>query len=159
MLKLDLFLPNLPHCIMLPAAAGDLWLLAADDTSSLLDAVLESFNIQNHQVHHRLFVCASAHDQTSNVVQKTTVMNITPGTERLGASGLKVTHVVSQSDVVKLLFSNKQVLEPAVSQTIESLALDVVRCSATCYRLAQCQHSDPVLEHCCQVSLISIIRF
>lgn len=33
-----------------PAAAGDLWLLAADDASTLLDAVLESFRIQDRAV-------------------------------------------------------------------------------------------------------------
>lgn len=32
------------------AAAGDLWLLNADDASTLLDAVMESFRIQDRAV-------------------------------------------------------------------------------------------------------------
>lgn len=42
------------------------------------------------QVHHRLFVCSNAHEQKSNVQGNTTVVNITPGSERLSATGLKV---------------------------------------------------------------------
>lgn len=42
------------------------------------------------QVHHRLFVCANAHEQKSNTQGTTTVVNITPGSERLSATGLKV---------------------------------------------------------------------
>jgi hypothetical protein len=41
-------------------------------------------------VHHRLFVCAHAHEQKTNVQGSTTVVNIAPGSERLSASGLKV---------------------------------------------------------------------
>ncbi|KAF6259138.1 hypothetical protein COO60DRAFT_1514679 [Scenedesmus sp. NREL 46B-D3] len=104
--------------------AGDLWLLNADDASTLLDAVMESFRIQDRAVHHRLFVCSNAHEQKSNTVANTTVINITPGSERLSATGLKVTHVVSQSDVVKLLWANKSVLADALSQTVEQLELD-----------------------------------
>jgi len=104
--------------------AGDLWLLSADDHSTLLDAVMESFRIHDRAVHHRLFVCSNAHEQKSNVQGNTTVVNITPGSERLSATGLKVTHVVSQSDVVKLLWANKQVLGDALSHTVEQLELD-----------------------------------
>jgi len=35
--------------------AGDLWLLNADDASTLMDAVIESFRIQDQHV--RLLVC------------------------------------------------------------------------------------------------------
>jgi hypothetical protein len=42
------------------------------------------------QVHHRLFVCSNAHEQKSNTQGNTTVVNITPGSERLSATGLKV---------------------------------------------------------------------
>ncbi|KAF8072382.1 CBSCBS2 [Scenedesmus sp. PABB004] len=104
--------------------AGDLWLLNADDASTLLDAVMESFRIQDRAVHHRLFVCSNAHEQKSNTMAGTTVINITPGSERLSASGLNVTHVVSQSDVVKLLWANKAVLGGALNQTVEQLELD-----------------------------------
>jgi CBS domain-containing protein len=104
--------------------AGDLWLLNADDASTLLDAVMESFRIQDRAVHHRLFVCSNAREQKSNTVANTTVINITPGSERLSATGLKVTHVVSQSDVVKLLWANKAVLGEALAQTVEQLELD-----------------------------------
>jgi hypothetical protein len=38
----------------------------------------------------------------------------------------QVTHVVSQSDVVKLLWANKSVLGDALSQTVEQLELDDV---------------------------------
>jgi hypothetical protein len=41
-------------------------------------------------VHHRLFVCSNAREQKSNTVANTTVINITPGSERLSATGLKV---------------------------------------------------------------------
>jgi hypothetical protein len=44
------------------------------------------------QVHHRLFVCSNAREQKSNTVANTTVINITPGSERLSATGLKVGH-------------------------------------------------------------------
>jgi hypothetical protein len=37
-----------------------------------------------------------------------------------------VTHVVSQSDVVKLLWANKTVLGEALAQTVEKLELDDV---------------------------------
>lgn len=104
--------------------AGDLWLLNADDASTLLDAVLESFRIQDRSVHHRLFVCSNAKEQKQNTVANTTVINIQPGSERLSATGLKVTHVVSQSDVVKLLWANKTVLGDAITQTVEQLELD-----------------------------------
>jgi hypothetical protein len=39
---------------------------------------------------------------------------------------LQVTHVVSQSDVVKLLWANKAVLGEALAQTVEQLELDDV---------------------------------
>jgi hypothetical protein len=180
-------------------AAGDLWLLTADDASTLLDAVLESFRIQDAtvrgpgstgvgtyiawalawccgaaaswrrvlqlqlwssclspawlhrfacapvyaflcawtltprgapvsllQVHHRLYVCVSAREQPANTVAKTTVVNITPGTERLAATGLKVSHVVSQSDVVKLLWGNKSVMTDVLIATVGELELDAV---------------------------------
>lgn len=113
--------------------AGDLWLLNADDASSLLDAITESFRIHERAVHHRLFVCCNAHEQKSNTVAGTTVINISPGSERLSATGLKVTHVVSQSDVIKLLWANKAVLGEALNQTVEALELDdgkVFSCSA-----------------------------
>jgi hypothetical protein len=41
-------------------------------------------------------------------------------------AALQVTHVVSQSDVVKLLWANKQVLGDALSHTVEQLELDDV---------------------------------
>jgi CBS domain-containing protein len=69
-------------------------------------------------------VCSNAHEQKSNTQGNTTVVNITPGSERLSATGLKVTHVVSQSDVVKLLWANKTVLGEALAQTVEKLELD-----------------------------------
>lgn len=53
------------------------------------------------QVHHRLFVCSNAHEQKSNVQGNTTVVNITPGSERLSATGLKV----SWQDQVQVVFS------------------------------------------------------
>jgi hypothetical protein len=84
------------------------------------------------QVHHRLFVCSSAHQQKSNTTANTTVINITPGSERLSASGLNVTHVVSQSDVIKLLWANKTVLGAALAATVEALELDAVRVAVNC---------------------------
>jgi hypothetical protein len=42
------------------------------------------------QVHHRLFVCSNAHEQKSNTQGATTVVNISPGSERISATGLKV---------------------------------------------------------------------
>lgn len=39
---------------------------------------------------------------------------------------MQVTHVVSQSDVVKLLWANKSVLDAALTQTVEQLELDDV---------------------------------
>ncbi|KIZ04066.1 hypothetical protein MNEG_3891 [Monoraphidium neglectum] len=107
--------------------AGDLWLLSADDASTLMDAVMESFRIQDQNVHHRLYVCSAA--QPARMIrspsQKTTVVNVTPGSARLDATGLKVTHVVSQSDVVKLLYDSRACLGGALSSTVEELELDV----------------------------------
>lgn len=37
-------------CFVLCPAAGDLWLLSADDNSTLLDAVMESFRIHDRAV-------------------------------------------------------------------------------------------------------------
>ena len=234
--------------------AGDLWLLNADDASTLMDAVKESFRIQDQhvrntpdmvtelrlvpmscdalaapslraclqkrtfpyitlrhtkesvlktvhihvhalQVHHRLFVCSTA--QPGRMIrspsQKTTVVNVTPGSERMAASGLKVcgmegraallppppclygevhlvrvlrvcgpevpnqsmiygehpparaththplthvqthnhhliflqvTHVVSQTDVVRVLYDNKAAFGAALGQTVEALEMD-----------------------------------
>lgn len=106
--------------------AGDLWLLNADDASTLMDAVIESFRIQDQHVHHRLYVCSTA--QPGRMIRspsmKTTVVNVTPGSERMAASGLKVTHVVSQSDVIKLLNDNKAVFGAALKRTIEELEMD-----------------------------------
>lgn len=41
-------------------------------------------------------------------------------------AALQVTHVVSQSDVVKLLWANKAVLGEALAKTVEQLELDDV---------------------------------
>ena len=107
--------------------AGDLWLLSADTASSILDAVLESFRIQDHSVHHRLYVCINAREQKTSTSTSglTTVVNITAGSERQAASGWKVAGVVSQSDVVKLLADNPAVLGEGASATLEELGLDV----------------------------------
>ncbi|KAI8468878.1 MAG: hypothetical protein J3K34DRAFT_394289 [Monoraphidium minutum] len=106
--------------------AGDLWLLNADDASTLMDAVMESFRIQDQHVHHRLYVCSTA--QPGRMIrspsQKTTVVNVTPGSERLAASGLKVTHVVSQSDVIKLLWNNRACFGASLASTVEQLEFD-----------------------------------
>jgi hypothetical protein len=45
----------------------------------------------------------------------------------------QVTHVVSQSDVVKLLWANKAVLSEALGQTVEQLELDDVSCGGQHY--------------------------
>lgn len=110
--------------------AGDLWLLNADDASTLMDAVIESFRIQDQHVHHRLYVCSTA--QPGRMIRspsmKTTVVNVTPGSERLAATGLKVTHVVSQSDVIKLLWDNKAVFGATLKATVEDLEMDDGAC-------------------------------
>ncbi len=41
-------------------AEGDLWLLSADNNSSVLDAVNESFHVQDAIVHHRVYICTPA---------------------------------------------------------------------------------------------------
>jgi CBS domain-containing protein len=110
--------------------SGDLWLLNADDASTLMDAVIESFRIQDHHVHHRLFVCSTA--QPGRMIrspsQKTTVVNVTPGSERAAASGLKVTHVVTTGDVIKVLWDNRSVFGPSLSSSVEALELDAGAC-------------------------------
>jgi CBS domain-containing protein len=105
---------------------GDLWLLQAGDASSVLDAVTESFHVQDATVHHRLYVCEAAKaGQTKQATKdRTTVLNIQPGSERLAASGMRVTGVVSQSDVVAAVLANKQVLGAAANKTVEELELD-----------------------------------
>lgn len=103
---------------------ADLWLLSADNSSSVLDAVLESFHIQDAHVHHRLFICTPAREQPSNTQSNTTVVNIRPGSERIAASGWKVTNVISHTDVVKLLAANRQVMTEAITKTVDELELD-----------------------------------
>lgn len=105
--------------------AGDLWLLTADSSSSVLDAINESFRIQDHHVHHRLYVCTNAHEQKANTTQGlTTVVNITAGSERRAASGWTVTGVVSQYDVIKMLAANPDKLGEGAAKTVEQLELD-----------------------------------
>lgn len=106
--------------------AGDLWMLSTGDESSLMDAVLESFRVQDRFVHHRLYVCApSAGRMVRSPSQKTTVINASQkGAAAPTANGLKVTHVVSQSDVVRLLYDNRSAFSAGLSQTVEQLELD-----------------------------------
>lgn len=104
--------------------AGELWLLDADESSSLLDALLEGLRTQDPHVHHRLFVCSTAHGEAVRTSNNITTIAIKPGSERAAATGLKVLGVVSQSDVVQLLDENKGALGDAANATVEQLGLD-----------------------------------
>lgn len=104
--------------------AGELWLLEADESSSLLDALLESLRTQDPHVHHRMFVCSPAHGEKVKTSGGITSVSIKTGTDRASASGLKVHGVVSQSDVVQLMWENKQLLGAAGAATVEDLGLD-----------------------------------
>lgn len=66
---------------------------------------------------------------------------------------MQVTHVVSQSDVVKLLWANKAVLEAALTQTVEQLELDDVsnvccNCSRSSIRVPMCKPCKFCLHLC-----------
>lgn len=65
----------------------------------------------------------------------------------------QVTHVVSQSDVVKLLWANKSVLGAALTQTVEQLELDDVGHSLATGFAEQSHHDS--LELVCS----SIIQY
>jgi len=87
-----------------------------------------------------LVVCAPR-DQAANTNSMTTVVNIRPGSERVAASGWRVTGVVSHTDVVKMLAENKATaLGANVAKTVEDLELNAVRRRAS---------SPAVTEPCC----------
>ena len=58
----------------------------------------------------------TVHDQT-------VVINITPGSEKPEASGLRPTDIVTQMDVVKLLVEHKDKLELVADKTLEELEI------------------------------------
>lgn len=61
---------------------------------------------------------------------------------------LQVTHVVSQSDVVKLLWANKEVLGQALASTVQQLELDdVSHCPGT--QLCCCCCCCVIRGRCC----------
>lgn len=70
--------------------------LCSDTLSSLLEMEYVADRVHmprllvSPQVHHRLFVCSNAHEQKCNTQGATTVVNISPGSERISATGLKV---------------------------------------------------------------------
>lgn len=102
--------------------AGDVW-YRGDVTSTLLDVVLQGFSIQEAEVHHRVVLCDSAKEQATSVQERTTVINITPGSEALNATGLRPVTLVTQSDIVKLVWENQGKFADLFNLTIEELDL------------------------------------
>uniref|UniRef100_A0A0G4GI98 CBS domain-containing protein n=1 Tax=Chromera velia CCMP2878 TaxID=1169474 RepID=A0A0G4GI98_9ALVE len=104
---------------------GELWLMTAGFKSSVLDACVESFNIQELHVHHRLYLCAPAQAEAHTETKGTevTVVSVAPGSEKPGATGLKVSHVLSQTDVVRLIHKNADKFSEILSKTVDEVEL------------------------------------
>mmetsp|Transcript_12252 Transcript_12252/g.29870 ORF Transcript_12252/g.29870 Transcript_12252/m.29870 type:complete len:380 (-) Transcript_12252:561-1700(-) len=83
---------------------ADLW-MKGDHTTTLISVLREGFQIENTRVHHRIYVCDPA--KASHVIKgqglAPTVVNITAGSEKEGASAWVPTDVVTQLDMVGLL--------------------------------------------------------
>ncbi|KAL4425007.1 hypothetical protein ABPG77_002892 [Micractinium sp. CCAP 211/92] len=101
---------------------GALYLLSAATNTSMLDFVVNCFEIRDsHHVHHRVYVSAASATAHTTSEGGTTVVNATAAPT---SGKLTVTHVVSHLDVVRLLAANKAALGGMAEQTLESLGLD-----------------------------------
>lgn len=110
------------------AHVGELWLHEADNCSSLLDLVLESLASQAVHAHHRVFIASPGKGESVTANHGITSIALKPGLERKNSTGLKVVGVVSQSDVVALLWNARAELEGPLSATLEDLELAEVWC-------------------------------
>lgn len=87
---------------------ADLW-MKGDANTTLMSVLREGFQIEQTRVHHRIYVCdpSKASHRVASMSTGTgpspTVINITEGTEKEGASGWVPTDVVTQLDLVTLL--------------------------------------------------------
>lgn len=79
--------------------AGEIWYIQGQDPS-VMDAVKDML-LRGH-VHHRLFTCETLKDTSP-------------------------TGILSQSDVVRLMWDHKVELEPQLAKTVEELGLCAVR--------------------------------
>mmetsp|Transcript_27440 Transcript_27440/g.60021 ORF Transcript_27440/g.60021 Transcript_27440/m.60021 type:complete len:324 (-) Transcript_27440:770-1741(-) len=77
---------------------ADMW-MKGDTATTLLSVILNGFHVKG-KVHHRIFVC-----------------------EQAGASTWHPSHVVSQSDIVTLLWQHRDKLGADASKTVEELGL------------------------------------
>lgn len=102
--------------------AGDLW-LKNDPSGTLMSVVTEGFKIHEPPVHHRIFVCDPELNQRRTSVDKTTVVNIPTGSLDSKCTGFRPTQVVSQFDVVNLLWQHKAELGEVVNKTVDELGL------------------------------------
>lgn len=109
------------------AHVGELWLLEADNCSTLLDLVLESLASQAIHAHHRVFIASPAKGEPVTADRGITSIALKPGLERKNSTGLRVVGVVSQSDVVSLLWKAREELEGPLCATLEDLEIAEVR--------------------------------
>lgn len=107
---------------------GELWLLEADNCSTLLDLVLESLASQAIHAHHRVFIASPGKGEAVSANHGITSIALKPGLERKDSTGLRVVGVVSQSDVVGLLWKARAELEGPLSATLEDLDIAEVGC-------------------------------
>jgi len=113
---------------------ADIW-MKGDASTNLLSVVTEGFQIGSSKVHHRIYVCDPNKPAQKNVAQKgsTTVVNNQAGTEREAATSWRPTDVVSQIDVVQLLWEHRDQLGLATNATLEELDLADGACLTVSY--------------------------
>lgn len=91
--------------------AGEIWYIQGQDPN-VMDAVKDM--LQRGHVHHRLFTCETLKDTSP-------------------------TGILSQSDIVRLMWDHKVELEPLLTETVEDMGLCAARS-----QLAEFNRTSPV---------------
>eukprot|EP00887_Chlorella_sp_A99_P000716 scaffold5.g716.t1 len=108
--------------------SGSLWMVGAGLQSSVLDIVTEAFSIKArqrggaeldpHHVHHRVYIAAPRDAEGHTAAAGATTVVSGKG------SGMRVRHVLTHTDVVRLLFERRAELGELLGKTVEQLELD-----------------------------------
>jgi len=101
--------------------------MRGDASSTLLNVVVDGFQIRGPKVHHRIYLC-DPNKPNTKVMKKspsamTIVINVEEGTEKEGASSWRPTDVVAQSDVVKFMWEHRDALGLTSTLSLEDLEL------------------------------------
>ncbi len=110
-----------------PTSVGELWLLEAGDTSTLHHLVVESLESQAIHAHHRVFLASPSHGEGVCNHSGIVSIQLKAGEHSKDGTGLKIVGVVSQSDIVKLLWDARDELTEALAKTLEDVDLQEVR--------------------------------